>query len=78
MISRLIYLFIVLASASLLGLGMYVQYTLHLHSCAPQVLVRYALVLAALLALFVVAIWSGRVVRIVISVASCWSPSSAR
>jgi len=58
----------VLASASLLGLGMYFQYALHLHSCAPQVLVRYAFVLAALLALFVVAIWSGKIVRIVISV----------
>ena len=65
MISRLIYLFVLLASAVLLGLGMYYQYALHLHSCAPQVLIRCALVLVALFALFVVAIHSGKIVRIV-------------
>ena len=68
MLSRLIYLFVLLASASLLGLGMYFQYTWHLHSCAPQVLVRYALVLVALFALFIVAIHSGKIIRIVMSV----------
>ena len=67
MIGRLIYLVVLLASALLLGLGMYFQYALHLHPCGPQVLVRYALVLAALFALFVVAIHSGKLVRIVIS-----------
>jgi protein dithiol:quinone oxidoreductase len=67
MISRLIYLGILLASALLLGLGMYFQYTLRLHPCGPQVLVRYTLVLAALFALFVVAINSGKLVRIVMS-----------
>jgi disulfide bond formation protein DsbB len=65
MIGRLIYLVVVLASALLLGLGMYFQYALHLHPCAPQVLVRYALALAALFALFVVAIHAGKLVRIV-------------
>jgi disulfide bond formation protein DsbB len=67
MIGRLIYLVVVLASALLLGLGMYFQYALHLHPCAPQVLVRYALALAALFALFVVAIHAGKLVRIVMS-----------
>ena len=67
MIGRLIYLVVLLASALLLGLGMYFQYALHLHSCGPQVLVRYALVLAALFALFVVAINSGKLMRIVMS-----------
>ncbi len=67
MIGRLIYLVVLLASALLLGLGMYFQYALHLHPCGPQVLVRYALVLAALFALFVVAIHSGKLVRIVMS-----------
>jgi protein dithiol:quinone oxidoreductase len=68
MISRLIYLAVLLASALLLGLGMYFQYALHLHSCSPQVLIRYALVFTALLALFVVAINAGKIVRIVMSV----------
>ena len=68
MLSRLIYLFILLAAATLLGLGMYFQYAWHLHSCAPQVLTRYALVLVALFALFVVAVHSGKIVRIVMSV----------
>lgn len=68
MIARLIYLSILLASALLLGLGMYYQYALHLQPCAPQVLVRYALVLAALFALFAVAIDAGKAVRIAMSV----------
>jgi len=68
MIKRLIYLAVLLASALLLGLGMYFQYALHLHPCSPQVLVRYALVVAALFALFVVAINAGKIVRIVMSV----------
>ena len=51
MIARLIYVFALLASALLLGLGMYLQYAQHLQSCGPQVLVRYALMLAALFAL---------------------------
>lgn len=47
---------------------MYFQYVLHLHACNPQVLVRYALVFAALFALFVVAINAGKIVRIAMSV----------
>ena len=68
MINRLIYLAVLLASALLLGLGMYFQFVLHLHACSPQVLVRYALVFAALFALFVVAINAGKIVRIAMSV----------
>jgi len=68
MISRLIYLSVLLTSALLLGLGMYFQYALHLHPCSPQVLVRYALVFAALFALFVVAINAAKMVRIIMSV----------
>jgi disulfide bond formation protein DsbB len=68
MIGRLIYLSILLASALLLGLGMYFQYALRLESCGGQVLVRYALVLVALLALFAVAVNAGKLVRIVVSV----------
>ena len=68
MIARLIYLSVLLASALLLGLGMYYQYALHLQPCAPQVLVRYALVFAALFALIAVAIDAGKVVRIAMSV----------
>jgi len=68
MISRLIYLAVLLASALLLSLGMYFQYALHLHTCSPQVLVRYALVFAALFALFVVAINAAKIVRIIMSV----------
>jgi disulfide bond formation protein DsbB len=68
MIARLIYLSILLASALLVGLGMYYQYALHLQPCAPQVLVRYALVLAALFALIAVAINAGKAVRIAMSV----------
>jgi disulfide bond formation protein DsbB len=64
MIARLIYLFILVASASVLGLGMYYQYALHLHPCASQVLVRYALVFAALLALAVVAVSTAKPLRI--------------
>jgi len=72
MISRIIYLAILLASALLLGLGMYFQYALHLHPCSPQVLVRYALVFAALFALFVVAVNAAKIVRIIMSVAIGW------
>ena len=68
MIARLIYLSILLASALLVGLGMYYQYALHLQPCAPQVLVRYALVFAALFALIAVAIDAGKAVRIAMSV----------
>ena len=68
MIARLIYLCVLLASALLVGLGMYYQYALHLQPCAPQVLVRYALVFAALFALIAVAIDAGKAVRIAMSV----------
>jgi disulfide bond formation protein DsbB len=68
MIARLIYLSVLLASALLLGLGMYYQYALRLHPCAPQVLVRYALVFAALFALVAVAINAGKLVRVTMSV----------
>ena len=67
MIARLIYLSILLASAVLLGLGMYYQYALGLQACAPQVLVRYALVLAALFALIAVAFDAGKALRIAMS-----------
>src|SRR5215470_6632486 len=68
MIARLIYLFILVACALLLGLGMYYQYSLQLQACGPQVLVRYALVLAALFALIAVAFDAGRALRIAVSV----------
>jgi disulfide bond formation protein DsbB len=68
MIARLIYLSVLLASALLLGLGMYYQYALHLHPCAPQVLVRYALVFTALFALIPVAINAGKMARVAMSV----------
>lgn len=67
MFARLIYLAVLIASALLLGLGMYFQHAEHLQTCAPQVLVRYALVFVALFALFAVAIDAGKLVRIVMS-----------
>ena len=67
MIARLIHLSVLLASALLLGLGVYFQHALRLQSCAPQVLVRYALVLAALFALFAVAVNAGKLVRVIVS-----------
>jgi disulfide bond formation protein DsbB len=68
MIARLIYLSVLVVSALLLGLGMYYQYALKLHPCAPQILVRYALVLAALFALVAVAINAGKALRMAMSV----------
>jgi len=67
MIARLIYVFALLASALLLGLGMYLQYSLHLQSCGPQVLVRYALMLAGLFALVALITGAGKIVRIAMS-----------
>ena len=67
MIARLIYLFALLASVLLLGLGMYIQYSMHLQSCGPQVLVRYALMLAGLFALLALIIGTGKIVRIAMS-----------
>jgi disulfide bond formation protein DsbB len=67
MIARLIYLSVVLASALLLGLGMYYQYALGLRPCAGTVLTRYALIFAGLFALFAVAVDAGKIVRIVLS-----------
>jgi disulfide bond formation protein DsbB len=67
MIARLIYLSVLLASVLLLGLGMYFQQASHLQTCAPQVLVRYALVFVALFALFVVVVHAGKLVRIAMS-----------
>jgi protein dithiol:quinone oxidoreductase len=67
MIPRLIYVFALLASALLLGLGMYLQYSLHLQSCGPQVLVRYALMLAGLFALLALITGAGKIVRIAMS-----------
>lgn len=64
MVARLIYVFALLASALLLGLGMYLQYARHLPSCGPQVLVRYALMLAGLFALVALITGSGKIVRI--------------
>jgi disulfide bond formation protein DsbB len=67
MIARLIYVFALLASALLLGLGMYLQDSLHLQSCGPQVLVRYALMLAGLFALIALIVGTGKLVRIAAS-----------
>ncbi len=67
MIARLIYLFALLASVLLLGLGMYIQYSMHLQSCGPQVLVRYALMLAGLFALLALIIGTAKIVRIAMS-----------
>ena len=68
MLSRLIYLFVLLASGLLLGLGAYFQYALHLQPCGPQVLVRYALVFAGLFALLALITGTGKIVRIAMSV----------
>ena len=67
MIARLIYVFALLASVLLLGLGMYLQDNLHLQSCGPQVLVRYALMLAGLFALIALITGTGKIVRIATS-----------
>jgi len=67
MIARLIYLFALLASVLLLGLGIYIQHSMHLQSCGPQALVRYALMLAGLFALLALIAGTGRIVRIVMS-----------
>ena len=68
MIARLIYLFVAVGAAALLGLGMYYQYALGLQACAATVLTRYALVFAGLLAVFALAVNGGRLVRIGMSV----------
>jgi disulfide bond formation protein DsbB len=68
MLTRLIYLLVLLASGLLLGLGAYFQYALHLQPCGPQVLVRYALVFAGLFALLALITGTGKIVRIVMSV----------
>jgi disulfide bond formation protein DsbB len=68
MFTRLIYLFVLLAGALLLGLGAYFQYALHLQPCAPHVLVRYGLVFACLFALLALITGTGKIVRIVMSV----------
>ena len=67
MIARLSYLFVLLASALLLLLGMYFQHALRLQSCAPLVVIRYALVIAGLVALLAVAIGAGKLVRVALS-----------
>src|SRR5215470_5218577 len=67
MLNRLIYLFVLLASALLFGLGAYFQYGLHLQPCGPQVLVRYALVFAGFFALLALITGTGKIVRIVMS-----------
>jgi disulfide bond formation protein DsbB len=67
MFARLIYLFVLLGSMTLLGLGMYLQYASHLQSCPAQVLVRYALVFTALIALVAVAIDAGKIFRVAMS-----------
>lgn len=67
MIARLIYLSVAAASLTLLGLGMYFQIKLGLQPCAPLVLVRYALVLVGLVAVFALALNAGRIFRIVMS-----------
>jgi protein dithiol:quinone oxidoreductase len=63
-IARLIYLFVALGAAVLLGLSMYYEYALGLHACAATVLTRYALVSATLLAAFALAVNGGRMLRI--------------
>jgi len=67
MLARLYYLFVLLAAALLLGLGMYFQHALRLHSCAPQAVIRYMLVFAALVALVAVAFGVSKLVRTVLS-----------
>ena len=67
MLTRLIYLFVLLAGALLLGLGAYFQSALHLQPCGPQVLVRYALVFAGLFALLALITGTGKIVRMVMS-----------
>ena len=67
MLTRLIYLFVLLAGALLFGLAAYFQYAWHLQPCGPQVLVRYALVLAGLFALIALITGTGKLVRIVTS-----------
>jgi disulfide bond formation protein DsbB len=66
-IARLIYLFVALGAVALLSLGMYYQYALGLQACAATVLTRYALVSAALLAAFALAVNGGRLLRIAMS-----------
>ena len=78
MIARLIYVFALLASALLLGLGMYLQYAQHLQSCGPQVLVRYALMLAGLFALVALITGGGKIVRIAMSAGIALSRWPAR
>ncbi|HTT39664.1 MAG TPA: disulfide bond formation protein B [Burkholderiales bacterium] len=67
MLARLCYLFVLLAAALLLGLGIYFQHALRLHSCTPQAVIRYMLVFAAMIALLAVAIGAGRLTRTVLS-----------
>lgn len=67
MIARLIYLAILLASLTLLGLGMFFQFAWALEPCSTLVLVRYALVFVALFALAAVGIGAGQLMRIVMS-----------
>jgi len=67
MLTRLIYLFVLLAGALLFGLGAYFQYALHLQPCGPQVLLRYALVSAGLFALIALITGTGKIVRTVMS-----------
>jgi disulfide bond formation protein DsbB len=69
MIARLIYLFIAVASLALLSLGLFYQFALRLQPCAPVVLIRYALVLTAVVAVFALALDLGRIYRIVMSAA---------
>jgi disulfide bond formation protein DsbB len=64
MLTRLIYLFVLLAGVLLFGLGAYFQYAYHLQPCGPQVLVRVALVFAGLFALIAVITGTGKIVRL--------------
>jgi disulfide bond formation protein DsbB len=67
MVARLIYVFALLVSALLLALGMYLQHAQHLQSCGPQVLVRYALMVAGLFALVALVLGTGKIMRIAMS-----------
>jgi disulfide bond formation protein DsbB len=67
MITRLFYLAIAIASGWLLGMGMYIQYARGISDCGPVVLIRYGLLVAAILAIFAIVLNAGKTVRWTVS-----------
>jgi protein dithiol:quinone oxidoreductase len=67
MITRLFYLAIAIASGWLLGMGMYIQYARGITDCGPVVLIRYGLLVAAVLAIFAIVLNAGKTVRWTVS-----------